>query len=116
MLTEEEYEAFSERCKTYGMSQAEMIRQSITGAVIHPIIKVSAASDELLSSVGRMTSEYGKIGSNLNQIARFLNETHTPYPDLAEEVRTAVSDLAKLKFEVLEKVGDAVGNDQTYQL
>lgn len=73
MLTDEEYEAFSERCKTYGMSQAEMIRQSITGAVIHPIIKVSAASDELLSSVGRMTSEYGKIGSNLNQIARFLN-------------------------------------------
>lgn len=116
MLTDEEYEAFSERCKTYGMSQAEMIRQSITGAVIHPIIKVSAASDELLSSVGRMTSEYGKIGSNLNQIARFLNETHAPYSNLAEDIRTAISDLAKLKFEVLEKVGDAVGNDQTYQL
>lgn len=116
MLTDEEYEAFSERCRTYGMSQAEMIRQSITGVTIHPIIKVSAASDELLSAVGRMTAEYGKIGSNLNQIARFLNETYTPYPNLAEEVRTAMSDLAKLKFEVLEKVGDAVGNDQTYQL
>lgn len=116
MLTDEEYEAFSERCKTYGMSQAEMIRQSITGAVIHPIIKVSAASDELLFAVGRMTSAYGKIGSNLNQIARFLNETNTPYPDLAEDVRTAISDLAKLKYEVLEKVGDAVGNNQTYQL
>lgn len=116
MLTDEEYEAFSERCKTYGMSQAEMIRQSITGAVIHPIIKVSAANDELLSSIGRMTSEYGKIGSNLNQIARFLNETHAPCPNLAEEVCTAISDLAKLKFKVLEKVGDAIGNDQTYQL
>ena len=48
MLTDEEYEAFSERCKTYGMSQAEMIRQSITGVTIRPIIKVSAASDELI--------------------------------------------------------------------
>ncbi|RHQ74669.1 mobilization protein, partial [Blautia sp. AF22-5LB] len=26
------------------------------------------------------------------------------------------SDLAALKFEVLQKVGDAVGNIQTYQL
>ncbi len=116
MLTDEEYEAFSDRCKTYGMSQAEFIRQAITGAAIHPIIRVSAASDELLSAVGRMTAEYGKIGSNLNQIARFINENHTPYPNLAEDVRTAISDLAKLKFEVLEKVGDAVGNGQTYQL
>ena len=40
----------------------------------------------------------------------------SPYPQLAGEVRAAVSDLAALKFEVLQKVGDAVGNIQTYQL
>ena len=56
------------------------------------------------------------IGGNLNQIARTLNEWHSPYPQLAGEVRAAVSDLAALKFEVLQKVGDAVGNIQTYQL
>ena len=39
-----------------------------------------------------------------------------PLPQLAGEVRAAVSDLAALKFEVLQKVGDAVGNIQTYQL
>ena len=39
-----------------------------------------------------------------------------PYPQLAGEVRAAVSDLAALKFEILQKVGDAVGNIQTYQL
>ena len=32
------------------------------------------------------------------------------------EVRVAISDLAALKFEVLQKVGEAVGNIQTYQL
>ena len=47
---------------------------------------------------------------------RALNEWHSPYPQLAGEVRAAVSDLAALKFEVLQKVGDAVGNIQTYQL
>ena len=30
--------------------------------------------------------------------------------------RTAIADLAALKYEVLKKVGDAVGNTQAYQL
>ena len=45
-----------------------------------------------------------------------INDWHNPYPQLAAEVRAATSDLAALKFEVLEKVGEAVGNAQTYQL
>ena len=30
--------------------------------------------------------------------------------------RTAIADLAALKYEILQKVGDAVGNTQAYQL
>lgn len=106
-MTEEEYAEFAERLSAYNMSQAEFIRQAIT---------VSPVNDELLAAVGKLTAEYGRIGGNLNQIARTLNEWHSPYPQLAGEVRAAVSDLAALKFEVLQKVGDAVGNIQTYQL
>ena len=109
-MTEEEYADFTERLKHYDMSQA------ITRATIRPIVTVSPVNDELLSAVGRLTAEYGKIGGNLNQIARALNEYGTPYNALSVEVRAAISDLAALKFEVLRKVGDAVGNIQTYQL
>ena len=112
-MTEEEYAEFAERLSAYNMSQAEFIRQAITGAAIRPIITVSPVNDELLAAVGKLTAEYGRIGGNLNQIARTLNEWHSPYPQLAGEVRAAVSDLAALKFEVLQKVGDAVGNIQT---
>ena len=35
----------------------------------------------------KLTAEYGRIGGNLNQIARTLNEWHSPYPQLAGEVR-----------------------------
>ena len=115
-MTEEEYADFTERLKHYDMSQAEFIRQAITRATIRPIVTVSPVNDELLAAVGKLTAEYGRIGGNLNQIARTLNEWHSPYPQLAGEVRAAVSDLAALKFEVLQKVGDAVGNIQTYQL
>ena len=115
-LTDEEHELFLNQCRTYGISQSEMLRQAMTRLKIKPVIHVSAVNDELLSAIGKLTAEYGRIGSNLNQIARTLNEWHSPYPQLAGEVRSAASDLAALKFEVLEKVGEAVGNIQTYQL
>ena len=115
-MTEEEYADFTERLKYYDISQSEFIRQAIDGAVIKPIITVSPVNDELLAALGKLTAEYGRIGSNLNQIARYLNEWHSPYPDLAKELQNAETDLASLKFEVLQKVGELNGNVQTYQL
>ena len=115
-MTEEEYAEFAQRLSAYNMSQAEFIRQAIARVTIRPIVTVSPVNDELLSAVGKLIAEYGKIGGNLNQIARALNEYGTPYNTLSVEVRAAISDLAALKFEVLEKVGEAVGNVQAYQL
>ena len=115
-MTEEEYAEFAQRLSAYNMSQAEFIRQAITGAAIRPIITVSPVNDELLAAVGKLTAEYGRIGGNLNQIARYLNEYGAPYNALSGEVRAAIADLAALKYEVLKKVGDAVGNTQAYQL
>ena len=115
-MTVEEYADFTERLKHYDISQAEFIRQAITRATIRPIVTVSPVNDELLAAVGKLTAEYGRIGGILNQIARYLNEYGVPYNALSGEVRVAISDLAALKFEVLQKVGEAVGNVQTYQL
>jgi len=115
-MTDEEYADFTGRLAAYEISQSEFIRQAIRKATIRPIVTVSPVNDGLLAALSKLTAEYGKIGGNLNQIARTLNEWHSPYPQLAGEVRAAVSDLAALKFEVLQKVGDAVGNIQTYQL
>ena len=115
-LTEEEYAEFSERVSLCKMSQSEYIRQALTKSRICPVITVSPVNDELLSAVGKLTAEYGKIGGNLNQIARCLNEYGAPYNALSQEVRAATAELAALKFEVLQKVGEAVGNIQTYQL
>ena len=115
-MTEEEHADFMERLTAYGMNQSEFIRQAIRGATIKPIITVSPVNDELLAAVGRLTGEYGKIGGNLNQIARYLNEFGTPYNALAAEVRAELSDLAALKFRVLREVGEAIGNTETFKL
>ena len=112
-MTDEEYADFTERAKFCGISQSEFIRQAIENSVIKPIITVSPVNEKLLSAIGQLTAQLGKIGSNLNQIARYLNEHgNTLYVD----VQSAISDLAYLKFEILRKVGDAVGYIQTLKL
>ena len=115
-LDDEEHAEFLRRVKLYDMSQSEFIRESISGTVVRPVIVASLISDELLASIGRLTAEYSRIGNNLNQIARHLNEWCSPYPDMAKELHDAAADLTELKFEVMQKVGDAIGNVQAYQL
>mgnify|MGYP004725897135 FL=1 len=78
-LSDEEYADFTKRLAPYGISQSEFLRQAIRQAAIRPVIHVSAVNDELLSAVGKLAAEYGKIGGNLNQIARCLNEYGAPY-------------------------------------
>ena len=100
-LSEDEYADFTARLAPYGISQSEFLRQAIRRATIRPVVHVSSVNDELLSAVGKLTAEYGRIGGNLNQIARYLNEYGVPYNTLSGEVRAAISDLAVLKYEVL---------------
>ena len=96
---------------------ADLLRRlEISGATIKPTILATLVSDDLLAAIGKLTAEYGRIGNNLNQIARHLNEWRSPYPAMAKELQDAAADLATLKFEVMKKVGDAVGNVQAYKL
>ena len=115
-MTNEDYAEFTERAKFCGISQSEFIRQAIENLVIQPIITVSPVNEKLLSTVGQLTAQLGKIGGNLNQIARYLNEHGVPYNSLYSDVQSAISDLANLKFEILQKVGAAVGDVQIFKL
>ena len=115
-LTKEEYATFEEVATLCGVSKAAFIRKAITGATLKPTIVITAVNDELLKKLDDLIAQYGKIGGNLNQIARHLNEYGTPYADLKKEVRDAVVDLVMLKYEVLEKVAAAIGDIQTHKL
>ena len=75
-LDDEEYSEFMRRMELYGMNQSEFLRQAITGAPVRPIITVHPVNDELLSVLGKITAEYGKIGSfeqHVVEITRGVN-------------------------------------------
>lgn len=57
-----------------------------------------------------MVNEYGKIGSNLNQIAKYFNSSGERSLAMEDEIRRCISDLFSLRKEVLKLAGDFNGN------
>ena len=79
-LNDEEYEHFQRRLEVYGMNQSAFIRKALSDAIIRPVIVASLVNDDLLAALGKLTAEYGRIGNNLNQIARILTNGRLPIP------------------------------------
>ena len=89
-------------CVTVSYTHLDVYKRqevSFFGAVCFRFLRLAYPLDLNGSNCLLYTSEYG-----------------VPYNTLSGEVRAAISDLAGLKYEVLKKVGDAVGNTQAYQL
>ena len=114
-LDDDEYEFFLRKCKVYGMNQSEMIRSSLDNLVINPVIKFSPVNKELLSKIDELITEGKRIGNNLNQIARAINSDSFD-PGITTDIRCALGDLAEWKYTILQEVGSAIGNDQTFEL
>ena len=107
-----EYELVAGYAKDAGYPISTFVRKQALSEKV--TVNYNIVAD--IGEIQKLTAQAAGIGNNLNQIARAINDWHNPYPQLAAEVRAAASNLAALKFEVLEKVGEAVGNVQTYQL
>ena len=66
-----EYEEWKHRADLAGITVAEYIRSCVRNGRINVIIKNEIEIKPLVD----IAAEYGKIGSNLNQIAHYLNST-----------------------------------------
>lgn len=115
-LDDDEYDAFIRRCETYGISQSGMIRKAVAGMEIHPVIKVNAVSSEVLDVLNELIRQIVRVGTNLNQIAHMLNAGGFASAPVLAGIRNCIGELTDLKYDILKKAGDAIGNDQTYHL
>jgi hypothetical protein len=74
----------------------------------HPVIKYETVFDskELLS----IFSNLGKIGSNLNQIARHLNQNNPMDESIKKEILLCISELYRMRDSLKEQVGEYRGD------
>ena len=67
-------------------------------------IKYEIVAD--LPELKKLIAEFGKIGSNLNQIARHFNSGGIHSQEMRTRINQGISDIYEMKYEVLKMAGD----------
>ena len=107
MLSEEERADFDERLAITGLPQSEFIRQAIFTAQVKTTVEMECNIEQL----ERLIAEYGKIGSNLNQIVRYFNQGGILSSEMRNEIRKSLRDIYEMKYEVMKMTGDFRGSN-----
>ena len=105
-MNETEYDLLAERAKANRMTVSDFVRSALDNQKV--IIKYEITAD--VPEIKKLISEFGKIGSNLNQIARYFNTGGERSLAMEEEIRHCISELFKLRKEVLKLAGEVDGD------
>lgn len=93
-MNEDEWTAFQSQRKKLGeMSQSDFIRQAITTAQIKVTVKPVFDSEKL----DQLIADCGKIGSNINQIARHLNMGNPMEARLMKKLNRSLANLDSIR-------------------
>lgn len=101
-LTDTEYEIVSTNAKNANLSLAEYARKQVMNKKV--IVKYELVAD--LPELKKLTAELGKIGSNLNQIARHFNTGGIHSQEMQKAINEGIADIFKMKYEVMKLAGD----------
>ena len=106
-MNDTEYELLQERSSAINMSRAEFIRNALDNQQV--TIKYELVAD--VPEIKKLIGEFGKIGSNLNQIARYFNQGGIISAEMRVEIKKCIRDIYEMKYEVMKMAGDFRGSD-----
>lgn len=123
-LNDTEYDVISEYAKHARLPLAEFARKQLTTKKVDVKYEIVADVPELK----KLITEFNRIGNNLNQIARHFNiqaATGSLYarhgePDgipsqtMRKAVSQCITEILRMKQEVLKMAGDFYGNTETH--
>lgn len=105
-VTEDLYQVIETEASQAKMSVSEYCRSVATNKRIILKKEIIFNSPELLTAL----SNLGKIGSNLNQIARHLNEGNSMDSVMKKELMQCITELRNIREDVKEMAGEYRGN------
>lgn len=109
-LTDTEYEIVAAKAKDANLPLAEYVRKQVLNKKI--IAKYEIVAD--LPELKKLIAEFGKIGSNLNQIARYFNSSGIHSQEMRNAINQSIARIYEMKYEVLKMAGDFHGNTETH--
>lgn len=100
-LTDVEYEVVAEAAKLAKLTLSEYTRRQLAGRKVTVKYEIVADVPELK----KLIAEFGKTGSNLNQIARHLNQGSPQSAEMLKSIRQCMTEIYAMKYEVLKMAG-----------
>ena len=110
-LTDTEYDILCHGASTASLPLAEYARRLVMGKQVKMKYEIVADIPELQE----LTAEFGKIGSNLNQIAKYFHLGGARSKSIQDEIHDCISQLFDLRNEVRKLAGEYRGNIETYR-
>jgi len=105
-LTDVEYDLVTSMAQKAGLSTSAYIRKLLLEGNVNITYEVVADVPELQ----KLTAEFGKIGSNLNQIARYFNMGGIRSKAMQDEIHECISQIFSMRKEVAEMAGTYHGS------
>ena len=106
-LTDTEFSIIENAAEQAEMSISEYMRTQTMEGQVNARFEIVADVAEIKKLIG----EFGKIGSNLNQIARYFNQGGIISTEMKNEIRKSLRDIYEMKYEVLKMAGDFHGSN-----
>lgn len=106
-LTDTEFSIIENAAEQAEMSISEYMRTQTMQGQVNARFEVVADVAEIKKLIG----EFGKIGSNLNQIARYFNQGGIISTEMKNEIRKSLRDIYEMKYEVMKMAGDFHGSN-----
>ena len=110
-FNKESYEKLLAMAKAANLSAAELIRQMVFKGKVN--IKQEVVAE--VPMLKKLIADFGKIGSNLNQIAHHYNGGGVRSREMYERTQRAISELYAMKYEVEKMGGEFRGYSEAYR-
>ena len=104
-MNETEYTLLIERARASDMTVSEFVRNALNNQNV--IIKYEITAD--VPEIKQLIRQFGKIGNNLNQIARYFNQGGIISSEMKKEIRKALRDIYEMKYDVEKMVREFRG-------
>lgn len=110
-LSDLEYDLVVNYAKESGYPPAVYARKQVVDGKVEIQCPVIVDIEELR----KLTTEFGRIGNNLNQIAKYFHMGGIRSQAMQDEIHECIMQLFSLRDEVLRLAGDYHGNIETYR-
>ena len=115
-VTETEKLELENTAKLLHLSLSTLIRRALHSAKIERTVVVAGGGEETLNAVSTLLAQCGKVGGNLNQLARHFNSGGADTEQLRAKILDELADLTAFRLHAEKVLGELYGNAQAYRL